>query len=142
MSASVTGPSTSPAGWCTWPGPTISTQPDPKISTQRESDGHRVGRRLTRPGYDHDRTGRVVRDLAAHRAHQEPGKPAAAASPHDEHVGAIRGIDEFFRSIPRDHTHGDLGQRSVNFVRDAVHELLSRRPRKLRVKAVLGIAGY
>lgn len=57
--------------------------------------------RPTSPGDDHDGAGRVVRDLAANRTQQELGEPAAAAGPHDEHVGVTRGLDEFFRRIPR-----------------------------------------
>ena len=66
------------------------------------------------------------------RTHQKPGETAAAARSHHEHVGAVRGIDEFFRRIPRDHGDGDLGYRPADFARDLAHELPSGRPRELR----------
>ena len=37
----------------------------------------------------------MLDDLAAHRAHQQPGKPAAAAGADDYQVGILRSIDQF-----------------------------------------------
>src|SRR5271165_4117360 len=92
---------------------------------------------LATPGDNHDGAFRVVRDLAAHRAHEGPGEPPAAAGPHDEHVGVTRGPDEFFRYVPGGRAHRDVRPGLADFVRDPIHELPERLLRELQILAVL-----
>src|SRR5580704_15846389 len=44
---------------------------------------------------DHDGARRMLDDLGAYRAHQQPGKAAHAARPENYHVGVLRSIDQF-----------------------------------------------
>src|SRR5215472_17505608 len=98
--------------------------------------------RLASCGDDHHRAGRVLRDLAAHRAYEELGEHAAAAGPHDEHVGVMRGVDEFFGGIARDHALNDLGRRLAEILRYLVHHLLKPHSRGLGIKAPIGKVGH
>jgi hypothetical protein len=76
---------------------------------------------------DHQRAGRVMRQLLAHRAEQERSEAAVAARTDDQHVCVPGGVDEDRRRRARDRHRLDCDLRLTDdLFDDRLHEPLSR----------------
>src|SRR5262249_32094515 len=86
---------------------------------------------------DDDGGGRVMRHLAAYRAHPEMGEPPAATGAEDHQVGVVRGVDHLLGRYTADRAHGHrCGSRRADRIDHLLGDLFRRLAHLVRFSLV------